>query len=360
MTDDGDAFAVPLDGPAVAMMFRGGKVGLRANLAKLYLAAVGRTPSASALTDALTTLEGLATDAAAEPVALRVADHDGDVVLDLGDPSGRAAVVTAAGWAVQAGSPVLFRRTVLTAVLPEPEQVEPEVLAELRTLLNVGDHTWPIVVGWLVAALIANIPHPILMFVVEQWTGRSTAARLVLGVIDPSPAPMRSEPHDPEQWATAAAGSWTVCLDNVSQVSGWLSDSLCKAVTGDGAVRRKLYTDADLAVLAFRRCIVLTSIDAGALRGDLGDRLLMADLELITDDRRRTEAGLMEAYAEMRPRLLGALLSATVRTLSKLPDVVLATLPRMADFARILAAVDLACPELTGGRAMELFAGQRR
>jgi hypothetical protein len=31
----------------------------------------------------------------------------------------------------------------------------------------------------------------------------------------------------------------------------------------------------------------------------------------------------------------------------------------MADFARVLAAIDRACPGLTGGRALELFAGQR-
>ena len=66
-------------------------------------------------------------------------------------------------------------------------------------------------------------------------------------------------------------------------------------MTGDGLVRRKLYTDSDLAVLAFKRCIVLTSIDHGALRGDLGDRLLLVDLERIAADgcecRRYTGSG---------------------------------------------------------------------
>ena len=35
-------------------------------------------------------------------------------------------------------------------------------------------------------------------------------------------------------------------------------------------------------------------------------------------------------------------------------------MPRMADFARVLAALDTACPELTGGSALDLFSGQRQ
>ena len=359
MSIDREAFAVPVDGPAVAMMFRGGGSALRAALAKQYRAVTGKTPSASALADALTALEGMAQDSDPEPVALRLAAHDGGVVVDLGDKSGRAIVVNPGGWAVEAVSPVLFRRTALTLPLPEPSAATAAELAELRGLLNVDDDTWPLVVGYLVAAYMPDLPHPVVMLGGEQGTGKSTAARLLIGLIDPSAAPLRSEPRDAEQWAVAASGSWAVCIDNVSHITGWLSDAICKAVTGDGLVRRKLYTDSDLAVLSFRRCIMLTSIDAGALRGDLGDRLLLADLERIPESQRRTEAELHAAFGQAGPRLLGALLSAVSQTLAELPAVKLATMPRMADFARVLAAVDVACPELTGGRAFNLFAGQR-
>jgi len=242
------------------------------------------------------------------------------------------------------GSPVLFRRTALTGVLPQPAGHErydllPE-LERLRDLLNVNPRDWPVLVGWLVASLLPGIPHPVLLLAGEQGTGKSTAADLLVGLIDPGPAQLRSCPRDLEQWAVAAAGSWVVALDNVSSVTAWLSDALCRAVTGDGMVRRALYTDGDLAVLAFRRVIALTSIDAGSLRGDLAERLVPVELERIDPTRRRSDADLRAAYAEARPHILGGLYDLLSRVLLALPDVRLDTMPRMADYARVLAAID--------------------
>jgi hypothetical protein len=353
-----DTFAVPVDGPAVAMMFRAGG-GLRTQLAKQYRKATGKTPSSSALTDALVALEGMAQDAEPEPLGLRLAAHDHGVVLDIGDPSGRAVVVTPMGWTIEPVSPVLFRRTSLTLSLPEPEQASPEKLADLKDVLNVDEEAWPLVMGWLVAALLPDVPHPVLLLGGEQGTAKSTAERLLAGLVDPSAAPTRGQPRDIEQWAIAAAGSWIVPLDNLSRIPEWLSDAICRAVTGEGYIRRKLYTDSDVSVLSFRRCVIITSIDPGALRGDLGERLLPVDLHQINDEKRRTEADLDLAYQKMRPRVLGGLLSALSGTLGQLANAKLPTKPRLADFALVLAALDASCPKLTGGKALDLYVGQR-
>ena len=153
----------------------------------------------------------------------------------------------------------------------------------------------------------------------------------------------------------AAAGSWLVAIDNISSISGWWSDALCRAVTGDGWIRRKLYTDSELAVLSFRRVVLLTSIDAGALRGDLGDRLLLADLEPIPPSKRRSEAELGRALDASRARILGALLTELSAVLKALPEVKLHGPPRMADFARVLAALD----KLHGTESFRAYLRQR-
>jgi len=353
-TETDEAFAVELDGPNVAVMFRGSRDTLRSSLARMYRSTYGCTPSGTTVADALTALQGEAYAAEPEPVYLRVAEHDGGIVIDIGDSTGRAVVVGKCGWQVVDRSPVLFRRTAATGALPVPERGGS--LEELKALLNVTDETWPLVVGWLIAAFVPNMPHPILMLGGQQGTGKSSGARKMVGVIDPSPAAVRSQPRDAETWAISAAASWVVAVDNVSHISDWWSDSLCKAVTGDGWLRRKLYTDGELAVLSFRRVILLTSIDAGALRGDLGDRVLLVDLEPIDEMKRRAERDIDCEYAAARPRILGALLDLLAQVWTELPHVHLDRLPRMADFGRLLAAMDRVLPLLY---ALDIYLGQR-
>ena len=117
---------------------------------------------------------------------------------------------------------------------------------------------------------------------------------------------------------TAAQGSWVVGLDNLSHVPDWLSDSLCRAATGDGDVRRALYTDAGLAVFAFRRCVLLNGIDVGALRGDLADRLLKINLDRIEEDARAEETELDRQWAADYPIILGNLLTLAGDTIARL------------------------------------------
>ncbi len=354
-TEADEPFAVERDGPNIAIMFRGSKDALRSTLAREYRRRFGRVPNAAAIVDALAVLQGEAMEAEPEAVHLRVAELEDGVAIDLGDAEGQAVVVKPGGWEVVASSPLLFRRTALTGRLPKPEKGGS--LAELRKMLNVTDDTWPLVCAWLVAALLPEIAHPILMLGGQQGTGKTTAAKRLVDLIDPSPAPLRSDPHNSEAWAVAAAGAWVVCIDNVSKISSWWSDALCKAVTGDGMVRRRLYSDQELTVLSFRRVIVLTSIDAGALRGDLGDRLLLVDLERIDGAHRRADTDLDREYSQARARLFGAILDALAGVLTRLPSISLASLPRMADFARVLAALDEA--DGSGGRALRFYLGQR-
>ena len=348
--EDGRCYAVDPGGPAVAVPLRG-RDGLRSRLARTYYARTGTAPAASALADALTVIEGMTADTHPIPVALRVARHGSNIVLDLADPSGRAIVVCPGGWYLAESSPVLFRRTALTHPLCVPAVVGRAGLAELRRLLNVDDAGFGLVTAWLLAALVPEIPHPILALTGEQGTAKSTAARFLVSLIDPSPAPLRSAPRDVRQWAVTAAASWTVALDNVSSIPPWLSDTLCKAVTGDGIVERALFTDDDVTVLAFRRALVLTSIDAGVLAGDLAERLVCVELQRIDPTRRLPDEAIESAYQHARPVILGALLDLLGDVLAAFPNVRLERLPRMADFARLLGAVD----DVTGWQTLASY-----
>jgi hypothetical protein len=337
--DGGETFAVPKTGPRVALMLRGGKTSLRGQLARDYYLRSGRAAGQQALADALMVIEGLAQEQDESRLFLRAARLDGVLWLDLGDQAGRAVRITAEGWSIKDTAPVLFKRTALNGPLPDPARGGS--IASLWRWLNVAVADRALVIAWLLAALFPDIPHPVLGIFGEQGTGKTTAAKILAALLDPGPVLARKPPRDAESWVTAASGSWLVAIDNLSDIPPWLSDSLCRAVTGDGDVRRKLYTDGELAVFSYRRCVILNGIDTGAMQADLADRMLPADLEVISAQARRTEEELWPAWHEAHPAILGALLDLAAEVMARLPSVQLESKPRMADFARIVAAADL-------------------
>jgi hypothetical protein len=111
-------------------------------------------------------------------------------------------------------------------------------------------------------------------------------------------------------------------------------------VTGAGWADRALWTDDDVAVLAFKRVIYLTSVDPGALREDFASRLIRLRLTGIPDTARRTEAEISSAWEQAHPVVLAGLLDLAVMVAARVPHVRMAGMPRMADFARLLTALD--------------------
>lgn len=339
MSHDGRPYGITRRGPNIARPFKG-RGGLRQALARQFAEdSGGQAPSASSLADAMTVLEGVADATDPAPVHLRVAQEGQRIVLDLGTSDGAAVIVSPDGWELVDRSPVLFRRSGAMAPMPPPERGR-DGIALLRDLVNMDEGSFHRLVAWLVAAWIPQIPHPVITFKGEQGTGKSYTAQALVNLIDPSPAAKRSQPRDIKAWSVQAFNSWALCLDNVSAIPPWLSDTLCRAVTGDGIVDRALYSDDDVVVLAFRRVLAMTTIDAGALAGDLAERTMILDLQPIPDNRRRGEEELDAAYAQSRPAMLGSLLDLLAAVLRELPHVELADKPRLADFARVLAAVD--------------------
>lgn len=351
LTERGEPFGVARDGPPVARLLRGDAASLCAELAAAYTTEHGKPPSSQALADALLVLEGRAQQADREPVSLRVARHGSQVVLDLGDTEATSVVVGADGWHITT-APVLFRRSPLTDPLPEPERGGE--LDELWALLNVAPDDRPLIAAWLVMVLLGDRPAPVLLLTGEQGSAKTSAGKLLAGLVD-SPDALRAPPRDVEGWIVAADASRVVGVDNVSTVPPWLSDAICRTVTGEALVRRRLYTDSGVTRVTLRRPVVLTAIDTGGLRGDLADRLLTVELDRIPDERRRLDADVDTAWRQAHPRILGALCDLTAAVLTQLPTVKLDALPRMADYARVLGAVD----RVLGTDGYANYVGQR-
>ena len=356
LSDTDEAFGVKANRPHIALPLRGGKTGFRAELARRFFNDHQQVPGQQALADACTVLEGYAAQLHSTRVWLRVAEAMGEVFIDTGDSEGSVIRIAGGRWSIVTETPVKFRRTRLTGEMDVPRPGGDLTL--LWDFVPIDAEDRPVLLAWLIAALIApDAPHPVLGLLAEQGSAKSSITRCLVDLIDPSPVPLRQGPRDADGWVTAASASWVVALDNLSgDLQAWLSDSLCRAATGDGSVRRALYTDADVSVFAFRRCVILNGIDLRISGGDLAERLATIELPRIQANQRRAEAELAEAWAEAAPYVLGGLLDLAAQVHEILPTITITELPRMADYAIVLGAVD----QILGSAGLDRYRARAR
>ena len=297
-------------------------------------------PSAQMLSDAMRVLELKAMQGPEFEPAMRTAWHDGASWVDLCDDSWRAVKITAAGWEVVSDPPVHFVRTETMKALPEPEAGE---LLEkgLRRFVNADDPDYILIVSFLVAALWGRgRGYPVLALGGEQGAGKTTMARALRMLVDPSAVPAISMPRDERDLVAMAMSGHVLSFDNVSKIDHWFSDSICRLATGTGFLARKLHTDGEAFFFHGSRPVVLNGIPALTDRADLADRALTISLRAIPEGERRSEFEWWAEFEAALPRIFGALLDAIASAVRTIDHVRLPKAPRMADFATLMAAAE--------------------
>jgi hypothetical protein len=316
-----------------------GSTHFREWLAHSFYQAEKSVPNGWALDDALTEINAKAKYVGHElQVSTRVAESEGNIYLDLGDPDWRAVEVTPSGWSIVSHPPVRFRRSNGMGALPTPERGGR--ISSLRRFVNVKDDDWILFVSWLIAALRPEGPYPILGLNGEQGSAKTTTGKVARRLIDPFKAPMRAKPRNEQDLMITASTSHIITLDNLSNIEQWLSDALCRLSTGGGLATRKLYTDEEETIFDAQRPILLNGIEDVAVKGDLLDRMLILSLPEISDKERQEEAVFWAEFELVRPQILGALLNGVSAALNNASTVKLDKKPRMADFAIWVTAAE--------------------
>jgi DNA polymerase I-like protein with 3'-5' exonuclease and polymerase domains len=355
---DGEAYAtISVEGhrETHAVVSKGFKLWLRRHFYEEF----GRPPSSQALQDALGTIEAKALfDGEEHPVHVRIAEHDGAIYVDLANEAWEVAKITPEGVEVVSDPPVRFRRRKGMLKLPHP--VKGGNVEALRRFVNLEDaKDWLLLVAWLVQAFHPTGPYPVLIIHGEQGSAKTTAARIIKAIADPSTTPVRSAPRSEHDLVIAANNSWVVALDNLSGLPPWLSDALCRLSTGGGFSTRTLYENDEETLFDATRPVILNGITDVATRADLLDRAIILVLPTIPEEKRRPEAELWREFEEALPEILGGIFEAVSEALRKLPAVELAYLPRMADFAKWATAAEVALG-MEPGEFMETYTGSRR
>lgn len=308
-------------------------------LARCYYGKTGSAPSSQAIQNAFNVLRGHALfEGLEKPVYTRIAECDGKIYLDLCNFDWSVVEITTQGWQVIQSSPIYFVRSRGMTSLPAP-QASGDVYA-LRDLLNVASADWSLLLGWLIGALMPSGPYPVLVLTGEQGSAKSTVARMIRSLVDPSTIPLRSLPREERDLAISAGNSWIIAFDNVSYLMPWLSDAICRLTTGGGFATRELYVNAEEVLFTATRPVILNGIGDIATRSDLLDRAIIIALPTIPNDKRRTEADLREEFELVRPMFLALLLDAVSLALRNVDTVELDDMPRMADFTKwVVAAI---------------------
>lgn len=308
----------------------------------------GKAPTEAAIESALKALEAKAFFRGPERiVAIRTAEQDGRFYLDLCNARWQAVEIDVEGWRVVGTPPVRFRRT--KGMQPLPIPLKGGSIEELRPFINVEtDDDFVLAIAWLLAALNPQGPYPILATSGAEGSAKTSFCRMLRALTDPNVVELRAPPKDNRSLFVAAKNNHVLGFDNFSFIQDWMSDTLCRIATGGGHAERTNYTDDEETLFTAKRPILLNGIPEVVSRPDLANRTISVTLEPIEKDKRRPERELWAAFEEARPKILGGLLDAVSEGLNMAHRTQLAELPRMADFARWIAACGGACPWVPG------------
>ena len=365
-TADDEAYAV-VKTPTSRQVFAVRSAGFRRYLSQRYFKLFGKGVGNQALQDALITIEAKANfNGTLRQVYKRVANLGDRIYLDLCDEKWRVIEVTAAGWQVLNCSPVMFTRTKDMLSIPEPKHdVSDAILSVndlvknkeekykniylLKRFVNVCDDDYPLIYAFILACLRGIKPYPVLLLQGESGTGKTTTARNIRGLIDPSKADVLGKPKDENELKTCANNSYILAIDNLSGLSKDFSDVVCQIATGASSSKRKLYTDNDVETYEIARPIILNGIDDIASRGDLLNRSFQVNLPQLNDDKRGDEQELATQYNQAKPVILAAfldMLSVGLRDYDKIEKI--KTSGRFVSLPRFVTAAErgLGLPEL--------------
>ena len=205
-------------------------------------------------------------------------DDDNMIYYDLTNRDWEIVKITKHGWNIEkhgflflsSTSPtILFKRykNQSTQVYPAKEY-PPDIFSQFMDLTNLpaDDKENRILAEVYTVALFIppDIPKTVLIPHGEQGAAKSTFQELIKTLVDPCGALTLSFPKDVAELVQQLSHNYIAYYDNVSEIPQWISDLLCRAVTGSGFSKRVLYSDDDDFIYRFRRCVGFNGINVGS------------------------------------------------------------------------------------------------
>ncbi|WP_128751388.1 hypothetical protein [Desulfosporosinus sp. HMP52] len=204
------------------------------------------------------------------------------------------------GWAIVDRSTVLFERTRNMIAQVTPAKKGDLTLISKHIRLKSRDDQMLLMV-YLVACLIPDIPHVISVLSGEKGASKTTTMKKIRKLIDPAIKETMVLPKSIDELTLQLSKNYMPSYDNIDHLTHEISDILCMAATGGGISKRELYTNEGEVILTFLRCVVLNGINTVVSRPDIVDRSVISELERIEKYERKDEASLWKEFEVDRP-----------------------------------------------------------
>jgi Bifunctional DNA primase/polymerase, N-terminal len=268
------------------------------------------------------------------PLSLRVAWKEDAICYDLTDVQWRYVKISKDGWQIKDDLSIMFvRHNQVAQVLPD-RNYDRDVLDRLIGLTNVKDDKDKLLLKvYIVSLYIPDIAHTMLIVHGEQGAAKSLLQRLIKQLVDPSRPVLLTLHANKDEFVQQLSHNYVAYYDNVRSTPKWLADEACKAVTGIGQTKRKLYTNDEDVVYEYKRCLGFSGINICLTEPDVLDRSILIELMRIPRDKRKLESQILAEFEQIKPKVLGYIFDVLVKALQIKPGLRLNDLPRMADFA---------------------------
>ncbi len=274
------------------------------------------------------------------PISKRIFSDNESIYIDLVSPDWKLVKITEYETSiVQHGIDTpIFSRGKSQSRMPEPNfEYAGNPLDEFCKLARMENE--PVFKEHLISMFLAHIPTPIIVIIGQEDSAKSDRSALIKMLVDPSGDKLDEQlgqfGRNDDDLNVRFSNNYMAVFDNLSDITGEQSDSLCKAVTGASYSKRQNYSDADEIVLKFQRKIVLNGISVNIEHSDLARRSIHYFTERIPAEEKLTRSQVMDRFKEILPDLYGQIFFVLSEAIQHYEIVSKATktIPGMAEFA---------------------------
>ena len=274
-----------------------------------------------------------------------------EIWYDLVNDIGTAVKITKDGWQIEE-APVMFRTRSHMKEQVEPTKFDSLTaermlnrLNRLFEIINCPKEYRKLFLVDLIVAFVPNIPRPIPVVYGSEGSAKTSFHKILREIIAPSIMSVLTLPKGSDQIVQMIDHHYFVPLDNLSgskdndALNMWLSDFLCKIVTGQSFSKRALYTNDDDKIYTFRRKVGINGINNVATNPDLLRRAILYELPDILDGAHKTEEELNNNMRNMLPDVLGTIFDVLSLSFTEYEKITRTGFGDMADFEKWGCAV---------------------